>query len=83
MFRVFTNDVNSTFASHDFAILTNFLSAGSYFHIFVNLIKIINCGLHAVSDAALGQIVGADLQFNLIARQESDLIHPHLSRQMR
>ena len=32
-----------------------------------------------VNNATLGQIVGRDLGFNLIAGQELNLVHPHLA----
>lgn len=82
MLGVLADNVNPAVTANDLAILADWFGTGSYFHkLKFNRNDRLDGenGLQPVGDPAFGQIIGADLQFDPVAGQELDLIHPHLA----
>src|SRR3989338_10201793 len=76
MFWVRACDVNNSLPPHDFTMFANPFYRTTYFHKCIPF-------LNPIRDSSPCQIIGRKLNFNPISRKNSNVMHPHLSRNMR
>ena len=75
MTRVFADHPNAAVPPDDLALLTDFLDTRTNLHDDLLLVSI--------RDATAREVVGGELDLHLVAREDSDVVHPHLSRDVR
>ena len=75
MARVGTDDPHHALAADDFAIAADTLDRSEYFHAYSPEKTL----LSAEDDTALSQIVGRQLHGHLVAGEDADVVHAHLS----
>ena len=87
--RVFLVDnEQATLATDDFAVGGAFLQRCSCFHNSF-ILSIINYQLSieilfvSKNNSSFGQVVWTHLYLDLVARQDTDIVHPHLTRDVR
>jgi hypothetical protein len=82
--RVGADHAHNTVAADDFAVAAHFLDRCSDFHVvLLNLCSISNLrSLRAKHDTSPTQIVGRQLDSDLVAREDADVVHSHLSGNM-
>src|SRR3954467_8190473 len=73
--RVGANDSHDAVAPNDLAVAADFLDRCQYFHDCLSLLR-------AENDSRARQIVRRQLHCYLVAGQDLDVVHPHLSRNM-
>jgi len=71
---VFADHHDATVPADDLALLANFLDTRSDLHGVPLLV--------AVRNSTPGEVVGGELYLNLVARQNADVVHTHLSGDM-
>jgi hypothetical protein len=71
------DNVELTVATDDFAINATFLHRGFYFHDLEENEKNL---LVTILNAALRQVIGRHFKLYLVAGQNLDIVHPHLTR---
>jgi hypothetical protein len=76
------NHADDTLASHDFALVTNRFHTCSDFHFSTPYLKITNL-LATIHNAAAGQVVGRDLELDLVSGENANKVHSHLSANRR
>src|SRR4051795_4608043 len=75
--RVLADDPHRTVAADHLALLTHLLDRRSDLHVESSSLLV------AIGDAAAGQVVRSELHLHLVARQDPDVVHPHLPRDVR
>src|SRR5436305_13875627 len=72
--RVRADDLNAPVAADHLAVVAHLLDARSYFHL---------CLLVAIGDAATGEVVRRQLHLDAVTGQDADVVHAHLSGDVR
>src|SRR5262245_34637574 len=70
--RILADDAHRALSAHDLAMFAPHLDGWSDFHALVPL-------LEPIGDAVPSQIVGRQLDLDLVARKDPDEMHPHLA----
>jgi len=89
MARVFADDHHTPMAADHSALFTNLFNARSNLHrsLRTGTASPFDCSseqsLVAVGDPAAGQVVGSQFYLHPVSRKNTDVMHPHLSGNMR
>src|SRR5947207_84862 len=75
--RVLTDDANRPVPADDLALLAHLLDGRTYLH------ALLACLLVPVGDATPAQVVRSELDLHTVARQDPDVVHPHLPGDVR
>ena len=78
MSGVFTDDHHVAVATDDLALLTDFLHAGADLHGLLT-----STSLESVGDTTTGEVVGGELDLDLVAGKDADVVHAHLAADVR
>jgi hypothetical protein len=68
----FADHIQAVLAAHHFAISADFFHGSADFHVI----------LESVDDSAFGKVVRGHFDFDFVAGQETDFVHPHFAGQM-
>jgi len=74
---IFTDDHHVAVATDDLALLTDFFHAGADLHGLLT-----STSLESVGDTTTGEVVGGELDLDLVAGKDADVVHAHLSTDM-
>jgi hypothetical protein len=78
--RVLADHPDAAVPTDDLALLTDFLDARTNLHDAFGL----SLGLLvSIGDTTAGEVVGGEFDLHLVARENSDVVHPHFSRDVR
>src|SRR5215813_663034 len=75
---VLADDLDATVPADHLAVLADPLDAGTYLHDAPSCL--LRRLLVSVGDPTSGEVVGSELHLHAIARQDPDVVHPHLPR---
>ena len=78
MSGVFTDDHHVAVATDDLALLTDFLHAWADLHGLLT-----STSLESVGNTTTGEVVRGELNLNLVAGENADVVHSHLAADVR
>ena len=79
MLGVFADNHYFAFSLNDFALFANLLYGWFNLHFITPTLSLLLC---TPSDASFGQVIDRNLYGNAVTRQNSDIVHSELSRNM-